>query len=362
MKKNGFILGAGSVEHERWLNSILISRPKKRLRALIRNDVVMPNAPFQVAFWALLFALGTIITISVTDPNGMPLTALTQPKPNVDSENPTVSNAEPMLADVNTIQSESAPAAESFQPTLDPAYANTFPTEPIPQPRSTPIQVASADPNARLNLAPTEKQPTGLEPIVDSPLAPHPVPDERIAINIPVPIPVPEMYRNQNQEPTPEHAVPSEERVATLVAQAVNIDEWSARIAQRQQSSFDQLSEKIDTNVASLRSDISDLKAATESVEEPTIETNSSIDVSISPGETEGQWTFEFQKADLPDVFRTLGQHAGWAVVVSPEVQGKLTATFSDANPEQAFAVVVKNHQCTVNRRGDYILVSPRSN
>ena len=82
--------------------------------------------------------------------------------------------------------------------------------------------------------------------------------------------------------------------------------------------------------------------------------------ISISAGQETDRWNLQFQQASVRDVLMTVGEMIGWQVVIDPNVDGEFTSTFTEADLEQSFAVVVKAHRLRVERRGDYILIGTR--
>ncbi len=82
--------------------------------------------------------------------------------------------------------------------------------------------------------------------------------------------------------------------------------------------------------------------------------------ISISAGHETDRWNLQFQRASIRDVLMSVGEMIGWQVVIEPEVDGEFTSTFTEADLEQSFAVVVKAHRLRVERRGDYILIGTR--
>ena len=82
--------------------------------------------------------------------------------------------------------------------------------------------------------------------------------------------------------------------------------------------------------------------------------------VRIQQGSAPDTLTFQFEEAPLSNVFRILGEHAGWTVLVEPSVSGTFSGELRDVSAEQAFAVMLKNHRCQLTRRGTFLLVNRR--
>lgn len=82
--------------------------------------------------------------------------------------------------------------------------------------------------------------------------------------------------------------------------------------------------------------------------------------VRIQQGSQPDTLTFQFDEAPLANVFRILGEHAGWTVLVEPTVVGTFSGELPNVSAEQAFAVMLKNHRCQLTRRGTFLLVSRR--
>lgn len=91
---------------------------------------------------------------------------------------------------------------------------------------------------------------------------------------------------------------------------------------------------------------------------------DSSPGVTVLAGEESGRWTFRFQAVPVPDVLRLLGDYAGWDVVVAPELEqqegGGFTGTFRNADPQQAFVLVLKAHHFSMTHRGAAVLIGRR--
>ncbi|WP_437206932.1 hypothetical protein [Planctomicrobium sp. SH664] len=68
--------------------------------------------------------------------------------------------------------------------------------------------------------------------------------------------------------------------------------------------------------------------------------------------------TFRFIDVPLETVFRTLGEEAGWQVMTTG-VSGNYTGEFVNADPAQAFALMLRANKLTISLRGSYRLVTP---
>lgn len=76
-----------------------------------------------------------------------------------------------------------------------------------------------------------------------------------------------------------------------------------------------------------------------------------------SESDVKERWNFEFKQAPVDEVLVMLGEHAGTGVIVEPGITGTFTQTFTNADPQQAFARVIKTFGLGVDLRGDYIFV-----
>lgn len=82
--------------------------------------------------------------------------------------------------------------------------------------------------------------------------------------------------------------------------------------------------------------------------------------IEIVTGDEFGTWTFRFDNAPLPHVLQALGDYAGRPVVVSPQLQGRYTGEFLNADPMQLLAILIRLHDCSVDRCGKYFVVESR--
>lgn len=82
--------------------------------------------------------------------------------------------------------------------------------------------------------------------------------------------------------------------------------------------------------------------------------------IEFTPAESDGRWNIRFRQVPLETLLTTLGQRAGWNVLIDGELADRCSGEFRDIDPGQAFAVMLKLHRCTVNRRGQSLLVSQK--
>ena len=78
-------------------------------------------------------------------------------------------------------------------------------------------------------------------------------------------------------------------------------------------------------------------------------------------GATPGRWTFRFSNSPLSEALRMLGRHGGWTVVVAPEVEGRITAEFVNADPDEVLGLMIKTYRCTIDRRSGCLIVHNRT-
>lgn len=194
-----------------------------------------------------------------------------------------------------------------------------------------PVQVASADPSAPLGLMapafPAAEEPASAastippSAITAAKPAPPPVPKELpltavapsgdSSVNITVPDPIQQTSRSMASAPVTPQVFPEEKPEVT------------------ENNALDQY---LATNGASVR-----------------------------PGVFPRTWTFQFEETPLPVVLKLLGTQSGSAIIVTPDVEGTFSGQFTDADPSQVLAMIIKAHRFTVNRRGSYLLIGVRA-
>ena len=77
----------------------------------------------------------------------------------------------------------------------------------------------------------------------------------------------------------------------------------------------------------------------------------------ISVERKSGQFSMELRNAELKDVLRALGQENNLNVIISDDVNGKLTLSFRDVTFEEALDSILKINSLTSFREGDIIRV-----
>jgi hypothetical protein len=80
----------------------------------------------------------------------------------------------------------------------------------------------------------------------------------------------------------------------------------------------------------------------------------------VSPGPTEGRWTFDFHQTPLPEALRAVATAAGHAILIEPGVGGEVTQAFEDVEPKQTFALLIKMYGLGVDYRGSQLLLKSR--
>jgi hypothetical protein len=230
--------------------------------------------------------------------------------------------------------------ADSSKPEPE-AKSDAVPLAIIPEPSSrrtpaetpaskpAPVRVASADPSATLGLPPVAS-PLPAAPALTPASAPVP---ENAALSIPVPDPV-----VRQPAPMPELLVPAAQPDPPVAAKSAAPVKPAEPV------------------------EIQPLAPAAETSEQQALKAYlHSQGIEIETGERPGRWNFRFEESPLPLALRALGSQAGWTVVVAPEVAGVYSGRFENSDPAQAFAVIVKMHNCSVSRRGNMLLVGLRT-
>lgn|GEM_PF-6462607 len=211
-------------------------------------------------------------------------------------------------------------------------------SEPLQEPAKRPIQVASSNPSASLEMTAPEL-PAAVPAPVTKELGTIP-PLEIAAVPQPVPAPVPPEL---NANPV----VPSGPPVLTIPVPDP-IQQTSRSLTTAPAFPLD-VEEPAIIGPASVGLSNSNTAAAV-----------SQHGADVRPGNTPKTWTFHFNKTPLPIVLRLLGDQAGSSILVEPEIDGTFTGEFFDADPAQVLAMVVKAHRFSVSRRGGYLLIGIR--
>jgi len=279
--------------------------------------------PFRAAFWALGLAFTMTMVLLVPNPNKIRQALRAQRNPPLlPYERVLLARLDQEASSEEDVESEKAPAVSAVAP---PEIRKPAPETPKDEPRQ-PVRVASADPSATLGLdpaaevspAPVSKpapMPVASEPAVSVKAAPAASSDDS-ALSIPVPDPM-------HSHP----ATPVAGQSGTVPAPFPP---------------------------ATVRDEAPEVAAAAR-------ELMTSYGAEVLPGSSPHRWTFRFEDTPLPVVLKTLAGRGGSSVVIDPGITGSFTGQFADSDPLQAFALVIKSHRFTVNRRGSYLLIGVRS-
>ena len=159
-------------------------------------------------------------------------------------------------------------------------------------------------------------------------------------------------------------------RTTTLQPPPFPIDELKSDIASIREEirhSLDQQSEqetRILTEIETVKESVAAVQIASRETESHLAalqaEQEPEPTYTVTSGETSQMWNFRFDKTPLGEVYTVLGHHVGWSVALSPALEGEFSGAFTNADAEQAFAMVLKATNCSVDRRGDYVHVRPR--
>jgi hypothetical protein len=311
----------------------------------------MSTTPFRTAFWALGLALAMTVILLVPSPQRIrsALRAHRQlphqktlfaalPRPHRLTRH-AVPAARKQASQHEAKPEHSAPLAAAAVervaevPVKHPAIAEPVvakkqstpetPAAPEPVPLPIPVRVASADLTAPLGLttAPREAPRTSKSDSARS--------EDSTSLSIPVPEPLAHSQREMEApKPLPVLAPP----MPPVLAERIPVPESGAPVVAEK---------KI-------------VPAPFPEVAGPPAEKLAAA------APVSGRYSFQFEATPIADVLREIGQQAGWSVIVDPAVQGRYTGEFLDADPAQVFALVVKSYNCSVHRRGAFLLIGSR--
>lgn len=240
------------------------------------------------------------------------------------------------------------PYEETLVASLDPAEVDESTSEedenddatetvtsepPVPRRESSPVRVANADPTASIGYEPA---PAAMEKRLALPVVAQPEPSSVPPLDIPVPEPV--------SHDTPAKTLTRISEAPATAPQPLAVATTQAAIAP---PPFPGGSSPAESTV---------------SITSPITPEELSDDesISITTGSQSKRWNFRFNNSQLENVFKVLGRYQGYTVVIDEELRGSYTGQFLDADPAQAFAVIVKSHDCSVSRRGNILMLSRR--
>ena len=350
-------------------------------RVLDKISPVMPNSPFRTAFWALSLAMVLIISLTVANPRALRsfsnpnLASTADPGHHSESPSDQVFARPTQNTDSGSLASPEHVSALTSEGDRPPGVTPGVLPEPTSPYASTPIRVALADPSRSLGLEASAVPMSTVQ-------TPHSDSWNRSESEQPlsIPVPVPEELANQS-EPNARSEFQMLQQELQHLRIAV-IQEELARIRQEQPQTA---VPEVQAELSLIRTNLTDVNTTVERIEdtvgshdvrlaeilthiqptatepEPSQPAPVEPTYRVQPGETSQRWTFEFQQTPLPEVFQLLGDQLGWNVVWSGKIEGAFTGNFSNADPEQVFAIVLKSSGCSVDYRGNYVMVHPPS-
>lgn len=343
----------------------------------------MPNTAFRISFWVLLVATSALITLALSHSRTFwnPQIAQAeaplfqrQPNPQPVDVSPVMVAQEPTLA--------AQPVPESVTD-IEPTVAVSESLEPIPDARfehaaKPPVMVASADPDGPIYFEAPERESTPVAEFAGDAAG------DAISIHVPSPF-----VQGSPEESTavvaakPE-ALPQLQHDLEPIEHEplLELTKMLYELRDHQKQGIEDVRTAVLANVESIREELGEIRrvqletneeakaakleaqavrqevTAAQETPQPSVRTPQNI--TLTSGESEGRWTIAFDEADLTEVFTSLGQLCDWNIVVSPDVAGTFSGEFANADPEQAFAVVIKSQQLSVDRRGNYVMVRQR--
>lgn len=270
----------------------------------------MQTAPFRAALWTLGLAFLMAMLMLVPNPQRVRLALRPRPEPS--------QAGELLMAGEGPARERSSPPPAENGPDL-----GTAPVAGTPQ--ASGVRVASADPSASLGFYSASEQSEQSPAAVAANPCPDP-PIEHSEPNVPVPDPIGSRAIAPPPVPLPSREV----SLATLHSSEYPSEE-----------SLSHAVEKI---------------APAPPQPDPLAE----LGITATPSSQAGRIDFRFDRAPLPKVLEVLGEHAGWPILTTPEIQGEYSAEFPKADAHQILALVIKLHGCSVQRRGPYYLIGKR--
>jgi len=321
----------------------------------------MSTTPFRTAFWALGLALAMTLLLGIPSPQRIKLAmhskkdAQKQPFFHVLADIFKPRKASGTLKAAPTAIAQAAPVAKPAAAPVEPAPVKSTPapTAPViarqeapemPAPAVAPVRIAAANPSFPLGMP--ESNSTSMSSQPEAPL-----PIQQTPRNIPVPEPM--RVRESVNASTQTELVELKQELLRLQVAMLQRDLKESQKAPPMPESV------------AVKAPVKAEEPQSLTVAEPSISQASRVTPAIPgviaiPGTDPQRKTFRFNDVPLATVFKTLGEEAGWQVVVSADVSGNYSGEFVNADPAQAFAVVLRANNLTHNRRGNYFLISPR--
>jgi hypothetical protein len=325
----------------------------------------MSTTPFRTAFWALGLALAMTIILLVPSPQRIRsalrahrqlphqrtlLAALPRPNSVTKSSAAKANQARhiereseldlpPVAAPSDNVSKDSVvETSVSEIPTMESTARSEAPEMPEPVPLPASVRVASADLTAPLGLtgSPTERATATTKAELPNP--------EEASISIPVPEPVSHSQADSDF-PQPEPRLPPP--MPRVLAEHMTGPAPAAMATMNTfPPPFPEPSQPPPGEKKALF-----LQTREHPAEKP------------SPAEPPParRYSFQFEATPIAEVLREIGSQAGWSVIVDPTVQGRYTGEFFDADPAQVFALIVKSYNCSVHRRGAFLLIGSRT-
>lgn len=260
-----------------------------------------------------------------------------------------------------------APVAQAVPATVPQAAPASVPEvrEAVSVPRAVPpVQVAMANPTASLGLAPTrEEAPVSAAPApamvpettaVSAPamaLAVPSAPTVPTAVQAPASAPaaVPPLWIAGETKSTPVPLPPQAAAANPTPVLAIPVPDPIQQTAQAQSPT---------TVKSSVFPEAEGLSTHNHGANSRKLMSSEGID--IRPGERPATWSYRFEDAPIASVLNVLAEHSGSTIILDPNVAGDFSGQFTDADPMQVLAMVIKSRQYTVSRRGTYLLIGTR--
>lgn len=260
-------------------------------------------------------------------------------------------------------QQESKTRTESSSvpsnPVADVKPSSQAPEFPKVEPK--PVQVASADPTASLGYmpAPTTALPlttkdtaeiAGDLPVLPPTKTQEPnliASSEKNSLSIPVPEPAEDESARKSasrEETTPaEMAVTQTPALAPVKVTDVTPPPFPATLSPSK-TTPEQAPKNEPSSVVNALAELSDDES-----------------ISIVAASAPNRFHYRFDKSPLENVFKALAKQQGYTVILTNHVEGEYTGQMLDVDPAQAFAAIVKTHNYSVSRRGNLLLLSPKT-
>ncbi|WP_437225271.1 hypothetical protein SH661x_003987 [Planctomicrobium sp. SH661] len=278
----------------------------------------MSSIPFRTAFWAL--GLAFTMTVMLLVPNPQKIRMALHARRNAVKFPYEQTLVTSLDAPTEEAPAEDAPAEEVSDARID--------LSPVME--SAPVRVASADPSASIGLG--ESTTAAAAPASPSPVATQePEAAEAAPLDIPVPDPV--------------------HRVAAAPMPAPETVEAPLPITRTTEPT---------PAPPPFPGEVAAVITPVPVPAEPEIVSEDST-ISITSGTHPKRWNIRFERTDLESALKLLARYQGCTVILDPELHGEYTGQFLDADPAQAFAILVKTYDCKVSRRGNILMLARRT-